>query len=648
MLTEFEPLVRGLLQVLSWPTPGYLLLGVAIGYVVGVLPGFGAPAALALVLPSVLGLDVTDGVVLLTAITTTCAIAGDVSSIVLGVPGEATATAIIADGRSLVRRGEGGMAIGAAVTSAWLGAAIGALTLACVLPFARPLFSVINSPELAALAILGLALVAPLSKDDPARGLAAGVLGVGIATIGLDPSRGEPRFTFGHLALWDGASLLSVALGLYAVPEVLGMIRSHQPPPGQASGWQHGFIAGGLATLRRPALVLRSAAIGVAVGMLPGVGATISQWVAYAQASRVTSSPTPLGEGAVEGVIAPATATTATFGGALTPTLLLGIPGSISTALLLGALTLKGLTPGPALLLPEQEGGQRTLVWSLLWCIVLAASAGAALSAATQGWIRAFARIRPARLVPLLLLLVIVGTVGERNALADLGLLAVFGVLGYAMSILAWPRSPLVLGFVLGPLLERRWLLAEALYGWRWVLRPGVLLIAVVTLLLLAGSRRSARVQHSQKPRPSPAGDGVLSASLVVLGLLGLWLTGSVAPRAAAFPRVVFVALLGCALLSLWKAERTWRGSPRTALAERSLHLRRLAWLVVFVGSAWLAGPAAGMAIAAGAHARVEGQAAWTRVLGTTAGLALLSWLLLRMLVPFLEAGMLFQLATSR
>lgn len=646
MLTGLEPLLSGLLQVLSWPTAGYLLAGVFIGYVVGILPGFGAPAALALVLPSVIALRPVDGVVLLTAITIVCAVAGDVSSILLGVPGEATSTAIIADGRAMVRRGDGGAAIGAALTSAWCGAALGAVALACVLPFARPLFSVVNSPELAALAVLGLTLVAPLSRDDPARGLAAGLFGVALATIGLDPSKGEPRFTFGQLALWDGPGLLSVALGLYAVPEVLGMIRGTAPATDDSQAPRRAFTAGCLATLRRPALVLRSGALGVGVGMLPGVGATISQWVAYAHAARSSRTTPPLGEGAIEGVIAPATATTATFGGALAPTLLLGIPGSISTALLLGALTLKGLTPGPALLLPEQDGGHRTLVWSLIWCIVLAALAGAALSAASLSSTRALSRVPPARLLPFLVLLVLVGTLGERHAVSDLGLMAIFGVLGYAMTALAWPRSPLVLGFVLGPLLERRWLLADTLYGWAWVLRPGVLVIAGAALLMLYRTRQPR--QARPRRRPSPFAEGLLSGAFTLLGLAGLWLTGTVAPRAAAFPRLVFAALVAAALISLWKAERARRTAATGPadvgdVTELGLHAARLGWLGAFVGATWVAGPVVGPAAVTTFHARLEGHAPWPQAVGLGAAIAVAGWLLVSTLMPYVGSGLIMR-----
>ena len=228
MLESLAAAFGGLQQLLMWPTLGYLIAGVLIGYVVGVLPGLGAAATMAFLLPVVVSLPPIDGFVLLTATSAVAAIAGDITSILFGVPGEATAAAIVADGHALAVRGEGRYATGAAITASMMGALFGVGVLVAFIPFAPRALAHVGSPELAALAIVGICLLVPLSLSDPVKGLLSGALGLAFATVGLDPFHAEPRFTFAQLSLWDGLGLLPMALGIFAVAEALAMIRSRQ------------------------------------------------------------------------------------------------------------------------------------------------------------------------------------------------------------------------------------------------------------------------------------------------------------------------------------------------------------------------------------------------------------------------------------
>ncbi|MGE0449174.1 MAG: tripartite tricarboxylate transporter permease [Vicinamibacterales bacterium] len=633
-------MVDGLQQVLTWPTPVYLLAGVLVGYVVGVVPGFGAPAALALVLPVTIAAAPTDGFVLLASVAAVSAVAGDITSILLGVPGEAASAAIVPDGHAMARQGLGGVAAGAALASACLGAVAGAIVLAVALPVSRPLLTLTQSPELAALAVLGLCLVTALSRAEMAKGLATGALGLVLATIGLDPSMGEPRFTFSQVALWDGLGLLPLALGLYAVPEALDMIRGRSRSPIASASIRSGLAQGCRAVLQRPGLVFRCSAIGAGIGMLPGVGATVSQWLAYAHASQRPSS-VPFGEGAIEGVIGPATTTTATLGGALVPTLLLGIPGSVTSAFLLAALTFKGLAPGPSLLAPDESGGHLSTLWALVWSIVIATAIGAALSALSLGWVRRLAGAPPSRLLPFILMLVVIGTIGERHVMSDLGVLAALGVLGYAMSEHGWPRAPLMLGFVLGPLLERRWLLSQSVHGAWWLVRPGVLILAGLAALLLYREARRRRSNPWQRPNAPQSwrGDLALTALCGLLAAAALVMSFSLAPRAALFPRITAVALLVCAATCARGIRRGGPGPTDAPAGHRTSHLARLGWFWGFVGGSWLLGPVGGTALATALYARGEARAPWQDAARLTAAVGVTAYVFTSQFMPFAGQG---------
>ena len=649
MLESLAAAIGGLQQVLAWPTLGYLFVGVLVGYVVGVLPGLGAPAAFAFLLPAVVSLTPVDGVVLLTATSAVAAGAGDITSILLGVPGEATAAAIVADGHALALRGQGRYATGAAISASVMGALFGMGVLVAFIPLAPRALAHIGSPELAALGILGICLLVPLSHGNPVKGLCSSALGLALATVGLDPFRAEPRFTFAQLSLLDGLGLLPVALGIFAVAEALAMIRSRHLHEAASMEVGRSVIHGVRESVRQAGLVFRCSTIGAVIGSLPGVGASVTQWIAYAHAHGSRRSDTggydiEPGSGAIEGVIGPASATTATHGGAMVPTLGLGIPGGLASSFLLSALILKGIVPGPTMLLPARAGGHLTLVFALVWCTVIASAIGALIGLASIGWVARLARVRPARLFPLIMTFVLVGTVAERHATEDLGGRLMLGGLGYAMSALKWPRAPLMLAFVLGPLIERRVLLSNTLYGWTWLLRPTVLLLAAAAIaLLVAGRRVSRRGEGSMPVARTPSAsraDLLMCLCVLVLGAAGLALSQSLSGRASVFPKIAFGALFGLALLQLVVSGRTFP-SARAALQSRepSAHLIRITWFVIFVANAWFFGLVVGTALSAFVYLRVSAKESWRTTFAMMAGLAVLTWVLVVQLLQLSDYG---------
>lgn len=650
MLESLAAAFAGLQQVLMWPTLGYLLVGVLVGYVVGVLPGLGAPAALAFLLPVVVSLAPIDGFVLLTATSAVTAGAGDITSILLGVPGEATAAAIVADGHALAVRGEGRYATGAAISASMMGALFGMGVLVAFIPLAPRVLAHVGSPELAALAIVGICLLVPLSHSDPVKGLFSGALGLALATVGLDPFRAEPRFTFAQISLWDGLGLLPVALGIFAVAEALNMIRSRQLQEEASTDSGRGVIRGVRESLRQAGLVFRCSAIGAVVGSLPGVGASVTQWIAYAHAQTskrpaTTGHDTPLGSGAIEGVIGPASATTATHGGAMVPTLALGIPGGLASSFLLSALILKGIAPGPTMLLPAGAGGHLTLVFALVWSTVIASAIGAVIGFASLGWVVRLARVRPALLFPVIVTFVLIGTVGERHATSDLGVLLILGGLGYAMSTLKWPRAPLMLAFVLGPLVERRVLLSNTLYGWSWVLRPTVLVFAAAAIALLLAGRRASRRRGGPKAIAREASasraDLLMSACFALVGAVGLGLSLSLTGRPSVFPRIAFGATFGLSLLQLalsWRKVSSGQPAQRPP-ARGGAHLIRVAWFVVFVATAWIFGLVIGAAVSALVYLRWDAKESWRTTIAMTTVLAALTWVLVVQLLQLSDHG---------
>lgn len=605
-----------------------MLAGVALGYVVGILPGLGGAAALAFLLPVIVPLSPLDGFVLLTATSAVTASAGDITSILFGVPGESTAAAIVADGHALTKQGEGRYAIGAAITASLVGALVGLAVLVAFIPVAPMALLYIGSPELAGLAIVGVCLLVPLSHADPVKGLLAGALGLSLAMIGLDPFHAEPRFTFAQLSLWDGLGILPVALGIFAIAEALGMVSTGRAKGLASPAGRRGIRRGIREAIRQSGLIGRCSAIGAAIGALPGVGASVSQWVAYAHTTQSAKDPRAMGSGAIEGVIGPAAATTATHGGALLPMLALGIPGSLSTSFLLSALVLKGLAPGPAML---QPGGQLDLVFALIWCTVLASVIGALVGFVSLGWVAGLAAFKPARLFPVILTFVLVGTIGERHAPADLAILFVLGALGYTLASLSWPRAPLMLGFILGPLIEERVLVSHTIYGWSWVLRPTVLVLAAVTIgMLVVGLRTARRGREGRRAaRSSSAGDLILSTGLAALAAAGLLVTLNFTGRTGAFPRVVLGATLALAAVQIgrsWRATAapglwlSWlRGTPDSCI--------RLGWFAFFVVNAWLFGLTIGCPISVFVYLRWGARDTWRATTIMTAILGGLTWL---------------------
>lgn len=497
-------LTSGLFNILPFSDHGTdaftaLLIGVAIGFVVGILPGLGGAVALALMLPFTFSMDPTSAFAFLLGANAVTATTGDITSVLFGVPGEGISAAVIVDGHPMAKNGEAGRALGAALMSSLVGAIFGALFLALAIPIVRPLVLSIASPEFFMLALLGITFVASLSGESMIKGLAVGGIGLTLAMVGLDPIEGIPRYTLEpvigisrSLFLWDGINIVSVTVGLFAIPEIIDLAVKGTGISERSGEKLGGVMQGVKDTFTHWKLVFRCSALGAYIGLIPGLGGGPAQWMAYAHA--VQSSPGGgFGKGRVEGVLGPGAANNSKEGGSLIPTLAFGVPGSVSMAILLGAFIIQGLVPGPAMLDPNTPvrpdaaslGGFNPsgleLTFSFVWILIVSNIITVVVAFLFLGQLAKVTQIRGALLIPFILLLVFLGGFAVKNAPEDVAMVIVFGLLGWVMVRYDWPRPPILLGLVLGGIAESNLFIATQAYGTLgWITRPGVIFLGLV------------------------------------------------------------------------------------------------------------------------------------------------------------------------
>jgi TctA family transporter len=496
-----EAFTSGFWQVIAWPAFGYLLIGIGIGFWVGLLPGIGGLATLALMLPfSYTIKSPIEAFCFLLGMLAVTGTTGDLTSILFGIPGESSSAALILDGYPMSKKGEAGRALGAAIMSSLLGATIGALSLAISIPIMRPLVLLFGSPELFIITIMGITFIGTLAGTSLIKGLLAGGIGLMLAAIGVDPQTGSLRYTFGSLYLWDGLDVTPVVVGMFAIPEIIDLaVRGtaiSQAPKEKLKGVMEGVKD----TFRHFWLVVRCSLIGVYFGVLPVLGANVAQWIAYGHAARSLKDKSRAGKGAVEGVLGPGAANNSTRGGDLIPTIAFGIPGSASMALLLGALLIVGLQPGPEMLKSRLD-----VTFAMVWILIISNVIVAAVSFLILNHLAALTFIRGSLLIPFLLVLVFIGSFTANNSIYDLVVTILFGTLGYCMLLFGWPRPPLVLGLILGKIGENYLWISTAAYGGRWLAFPSVLILIAITIAIVAYPTIKERRGRAKYDRPEDA-----------------------------------------------------------------------------------------------------------------------------------------------
>jgi len=435
------PFLQPEMMLLIW-------VGVFAGIWVGAIPGLSVTMAASLLISFTFSWDINSALALICGVFVGGVYGGAITAILINIPGAPAAIATAMDGYPLAQMGEAGKAIGLCTTVSVFASFVGIVILAVAAPIIAN-FSLKFAPrDFFLLAVMGLLLIGSIGGGDPVKGITAGAVGVLLSMVGMDPSTGELRYTFGNLYLMAGISFVTAMIGLFGVSEALTQFRSS----GTKSPKQNldRIIPSWETFLKYLPLSLRSALLGVFIGALPGTGGDVAALLAYDQAKRSTKHPSrPFGKGAFEGIIAPETANKGAIGGAFIPMLTLGIPGDAVTAIIIGALFIHGLKPGPMLMIETPH-----LFWMIVSCLSIASVALMVLGLIS---VKPFAKIIeiPKEIVmPVVIILSVIGTYAIQNSVVDIFYMIGFGIIGYFLRLYGYATGPMVLGLILGPMLD--------------------------------------------------------------------------------------------------------------------------------------------------------------------------------------------------
>ena len=474
----FHAALQGLLNLLHLKVFLAMLIGVSIGTFTAVAPqGLGMPLVYAILLPVVIRWEPVTGIALLIGASSVSAICAAYLPVLFGIPGGAGSQATVLDGYPMGKRGEARRALGASFMAGGMGCVIGTLTLLVALPAARPLIYLMGSPELFVVMLWGLSMVAVLAGRRPIKGLIAAAFGLLLATIGQQAQSGIMRFVFDQMYLLDGISISIIALALFGIPSALDLALTKLGVEQQAAPLKGSLLDGIKDTLREWWLVVRCSFVGVWIGIVPGLGSQVVDWLAYGHAAQTCKGAREtFGKGDVRGVIAPESANDAKDGGDLITTLLLGFPQGVVTALFIVALLAWGFVPGPEMVKKNAD-----LIYSIIWIQGISGILGTLVGIVLAKQLAKLAEVRYTFMVPIIFIFVLMGAFSANRDPVDLLVVVSFGILGYFMRRFGYPRPAMILGLVLGDLMEKYLYRSMASYGFSWLTRP-----AVIVLLILA------------------------------------------------------------------------------------------------------------------------------------------------------------------
>jgi len=465
----------------------YMMVGVFVGLVIGVLPGLGGIAGVSILLPFIYGMEPVSALGMLIGLIAVVPTGDTFTSILMGIPGGAASQATILDGFPMAKRGEAARALAASFFSSMIGGLIGALVLTVFVVVARPIILSFSSAELFMLTVLGLSMVGVLSGVSLIKGLLAAGIGLLLGSIGAAPATSEWRMVLGTDYLIDSIPLVIVGLGIFAIPEIIDLLRRQgtiSETMTLGSGWMQGIRD----TLKNWWLVLRCSAVGCIIGAMPGLGGSVANWVAYGHVVQTSKDRSQFGKGDVRGVLAPESANNAVQGGDLVPTLLFGIPGSGSTAIFLGGMILLGLQPGISLMENRLD-----LIYTIIWSLAIANVVGAGLCVLISPFVARLTTLPYVYIAPFMLMAIFFAAYQSTTNWGDLVVLVALGILGAYMRRFGWPRPPLLIGFVLARGTETYLYQAIQFHEWSWLWRPGVLIIGAFTIISLILGMRYGR-----------------------------------------------------------------------------------------------------------------------------------------------------------
>jgi TctA family transporter len=480
---------------------GYLVLGVVMGLAVGVFPGLGGIAGLSLLLPFMFGMEPVLGLALMIGMVAVVPTSDTFSSVLMGIPGSSASQATVLDGFPLARKGQAARALSAAFTASLFGGLVGAVFLTLFIVVARPLVLAFGLPEMLMISILGLSMVAVLAGRVALKGLAAAGLGMLIGTIGVADAGGSLRMaSYDFPYLTDGLQLVIVGLGIFAVPEIVSLLRQDRSIAKDATlgaGWMDGVRD----WFDNKWLSVRCSLIGVLVGVIPGLGGSVVDWIAYGHAVQTTKDKSQFGKGEIRGVIGPESSNNAKEGGGLVPTLLFGIPGSGSMAIFIGAIALLGsgdIEVGPAMLRDNLD-----ITYSIVWLLALANVVGTLLCIGVSGGIAKLTTIRFTYLAPFLFMLIAFAAFQSGQNFEDILALFAIGLIGIFLRRFDWSRPAFLIGFVLSNPVEKfsnqAFQIASFRFrksfeeGMEYIFSPIVIVLLIVTVISVVLGLRQAK-----------------------------------------------------------------------------------------------------------------------------------------------------------
>ena len=497
-MSLLDAAIKGLTNILHLKVFLAMMVGVGIGTFTAVAPqGLGMPLVYAILLPVVVRWEPVTGMALLIGASSVSAICAAYLPILFGIPGGSGSQATVLDGYPMGKRGEGRRALGASFMAGGMGCLVGTFTLALAIPAAKPLIYLMGAPELFVVVLWGLSMVAVLAGRRPIKGLIAAVFGLLIATVGQQGQSGIMRFVFDQPYLLDGIPLSIIALALFGIPSAMDLALTKVGVEQQPAPLKGSLLDGVKDTLREWWLVLRCSFIGVWVGIVPGIGSQVVDWLAYGHAAQTSKDARNFGKGDVRGVIAPESANDAKDGGDLVTTLLLGFPQGVVTALFIVALLAWGYLPGPEMVKKNLD-----IIYSVVWIQGISGVIGTMVGFVLAAQLAKLAQVRYSVMVPIIFIFVLMGAFSVNRDPIDLLVVVVFGIIGYLMRRFGYPRPAMILGLVLGGLMETYLYRSMASYGFSWLARPSVIvLLSLATISFLLTMR--ARLKSSPKAQPS-------------------------------------------------------------------------------------------------------------------------------------------------
>jgi TctA family transporter len=611
----------------------FLWFGVAVGLAIGLLPGIGGLTGFALLVPFTYTMDPYAAFAMLLGMASVITTSDVIPAVLFGVPGHAASQATVLDGLPMTKRGEASRALSACYSSSLLGGLIGALILAVSLPLVRPFVLSIGTPEMLGLTIFGVSMVSALSGNAPLKGVVAACFGILVGMVGTNVETGQMRWTGGLLYLQDGIPLVPIILGIFALPELCELaIRRAAIADNMQFTSREGLREGIRDTLRNWFLVLRCGGLGAVLGAIPGITGAVTDWIAYGHALQTAKgAKSTFTKGDVRGVIAPEAANNAREGGSLVPMLAFGVPGGAAQAILLGAMMVHGFVPGPDMLTKHLD-----LTYSMVWSIALANIFGAGLCFLLSGQFAKVSTLRYTLILPVIMPIIYIGAFQGSRSWGDLFVLLIAGVIGWTMKRMKWTRPPLILGLVLGVLMERYMTISSMRYGTDWLMRPGVVVLLSLAALVffnplfkLLRKGGFARLRPSGKVR-------LQREDLVYLFFIGIGLTLLVTAQgwllmARIGPTVVATILVAAGTLSFaykvfvapatGAAEATGGGIHMDVSSDHGEALpnplvlmraaRFIGWFLAFLVCMSLIGMVPTVPLMIVAYMRIEGREPW-------------------------------------